>query len=255
MGSTLNLSECLLAMGREMQTQGRTRDALKLFTRLSTFRDLAPAISEEVRARLADLLIADKQFAKARRILSVLMCSRPNEARHFYRFARALHRDQKADPHRAAKYYKQALDLDPAQPRWWSAYGKLLAEIGRAPEAVAAHKRGLELAPNEPALIARMVEALCLDDRSDEARHLLLESRFRNPRDPRFRKLWNDFQFSQAAESQGPRSQSEPVILPFVRLAGLPRTRRSERIIVKLDDVRPAPTTKRRSSANRRKRQ
>src|SRR5262245_14532030 len=100
MGTTLNLSECLLSMGREMQSQGRTRDALKLFSRLITFRDLPSTVSEEARARLADLFLADKQFGKARRLLSVLMCGRPNQGHYFYRYARALHRDQKADPHR-----------------------------------------------------------------------------------------------------------------------------------------------------------
>jgi tetratricopeptide (TPR) repeat protein len=203
---------------------------------------------------LADLLVGDRQFARARRLLSVLMCCHPNRAKHFYRFARALHRDQKSDPARAAKYYKQALDLDPAQPKWWSAYGKLLTEIGRPAEAVAAHKRALELANNEPAMIKRAVEALCLNDQSDEARQLLIDARFRNPRDPRFRKIWNDFQFTQAAESQGPRSHAEPVILPFVRLAGLPRTGNRERIIVKLNEARPAPNTTHRRSVNRRDR-
>ncbi|MFL5327789.1 MAG: tetratricopeptide repeat protein [Gemmataceae bacterium] len=252
MGTTLNLSECLLSMGREMQSQGRIRDALKLFGRLVTFRDLSAAVSEEARARLADLLLADKQFAKARRLLSVLMCSQPNQGRYFYRYARALHRDHKADPHRAVKYYQQALDLDPAQPRWWSAYGKLLCEIGRTPDAVAAHRRAYELAGDDPAILARLVEAMCLDDMSEEARQLIREVRFRHPHDARFRKLWNDFQFSQLLASQAGPEPVGPVLLPFVRRAALPVAPRGPRAILKLEDARPPmPVTQRPSSARR----
>src|SRR4051794_25078968 len=111
MGKTLNLSECMLEMGREMQAQGRHRDALKLFTRLVNFRDLSSEVAEETKARLAELYIGEKQFVKGRRLLSILMCSHPTKAKYYFRYARSLHRDAKADPHRAAKYYQQALDL------------------------------------------------------------------------------------------------------------------------------------------------
>src|SRR5947209_1481160 len=111
MSTTLNLSDCLLAMGRELQEQGRPRDALKLFTRLARFRDLPAETGEEVKARLAELLIAGRQYRKARRYLAVLMCRRPGHGRYFYLFAVALHRDPAGDSHRAVKYYEQALTL------------------------------------------------------------------------------------------------------------------------------------------------
>ena len=59
MSKTLNLSECMLAMGRELQEQGRTREAAKLYTRLVNFRDLDAALAEDVRARLVDLLLRE----------------------------------------------------------------------------------------------------------------------------------------------------------------------------------------------------
>ena len=47
--------------------------------------------------------------------------------------------------------------------------------------------------------------------------------RRRNPKDRRFRKLWNDFQFQQLHDRQSPPAElDEPVILPFVRRAVLP---------------------------------
>lgn len=245
MGKTLPLSECLLAMGRELHEQGRGRDALKLFTRLVTFRDLTPAVSEEAHSRLAELLLAEKQYKAARRHLSVLMCYRPGEAKYFYQFALALHRDTKADPNRAVKYYQTALDIDPAQPRRWASYGKLLIDLGRTPEAVAALQQAYELAPGDAVVVGRYVEALCLDERADDARRILRLARFAHPRDARFRKLWNDFQYRRIADEQGRPRADEPVLLPFVRRAAIVAGPRPTPGIIKLDEVRPAKPEKR----------
>jgi tetratricopeptide (TPR) repeat protein len=241
MGSTLNLSDCLLAMGRELQEHGRSRDALKLFGRLNRFRDLPPHVAEETKARLAELFIGEKQYRKARRHLSVLMCMRPSVGKYFYQYAHALHRDPKADPARAIKFYQQALDLDPTQPRWWAGYGKVLVEVGRTDDAIGALEQAYQLAPDDPLVVGRLVEALCLADRAARARTLLRAARFAHPRDARFRKLWNDFQYGQIMASQKQPPAGEPVILPFVRRAALPPTvPPGSGAILRLDDARPA---------------
>lgn len=250
MSKTLNLSECLLAMGRELQDQGRTREAAKLFTRLVNFRDLDAHMAEDVRARLADLLLSDRQFKAARRHLSVLMCSRPGNAKYFYQFALALHRDPQGDPHRAVDYYTKALDLDPAQPKRWSAYGKLLTDIGNMPEAVAALQQAYELDADNPVIVGRYVEALALDEQLDVAHSVLRAARFAHPRDGRFRKLWNDFQHRRAAEQQRRPAFDEPVLLPFVRRAALTGSR-GPATILRFDDARPLAAPHRQSRAVR----
>jgi tetratricopeptide (TPR) repeat protein len=221
MSTTLNLTDSLLAMGRELHEQGRARDARLLFERLVKFRDLGNEVAEEAHARLAELLLAVKEYKKARRHLTILMCLRPSSAQYCYRYAVATHRDPKGDPHRASRYYRQAVDMDPTHPRWWSNYGKLLIRLGRTTEAVTHLRRAHELDADDPVVISRLVEALCLDDRADEARTLLRVARFKHPRDGRFRKLWNDFQFHQAAAEQRMIEIDEPVLLPFVRRAAI----------------------------------
>lgn len=253
MGITLSLSDCLLEMGREMQAQGRRREALKLFARLTRFRDLPAPIAEEARGRLADLMIGEKQFRKARRHLSVLMCLRPSEGKYFYLYALATQRDKAADPHRAIKFYRQALDLDPTQPRWWADYGKLLIRIGRTEEAVTALQQAHEIAADDPVVVGRLVEALCLAERADEAQAILRASRFAKPRDGRFRKLWNDFQYGQIVQSQGP-STGDPLILPFVRRAQVNAAGRTNGPILRIDDARPAAGPHRQSRAARKQR-
>jgi tetratricopeptide (TPR) repeat protein len=240
MGITLNLTDSLLAMGRELQEQGRTRDARLLFTRLVKFRGMPAATAEEAHARLSELLMGEKLFKRARRHLAILMCMKPHTGKYFHMYAVALHRDSKGDPHRAAKYYQQALDLDPTRAKWWSNYGKLLTSIGRTADGVAALRQAHALDENSPAIVARLVEALCLDDRTDEARTFLRAQRFQHPRDARYRKLWNDFQFRVAA-GQYETTSDDPVLLPFVRRALIGPNAGGPGGIIRMDEGRPAP--------------
>lgn len=251
MGRTLNLTDCLLAMAVEAQDQGRTRDACHLLTRLLRFRDLPRALAEEAHARLAEVLLQEKKFAKARRHLAVLMCLRPSMAKYYYQYGQALHRDPRGDKHRAVKYYQQALDLDPTRARWWAAFGKLQMDLGQSADAVATLQHATELDGDDPVIVGRLARALCLDERADEARDCLQQARFAHPKDGRFRKLWNDHQFQQAACEQSPRSD-EPVLLPFVRRSVRPVHDPVSGAIFRLDDARPVQAPHARSRTARR---
>ncbi len=243
MGRTLNLSECLLAMGRDLQEAGRLAEASRVLQRLAGFHDLPAPVAEEAHARLGTIFLQLREFKKARRHLTSALFYRPSHAPYYFQQASALHHDPDADTTRAVRYYRQALRLDPDQPRWWSDFGRLLLQIGRTQKGVVALRKAVELDPDNPVIIARLVEGLCLADRADEARCVLRAARFRNPRDLRFRKLWNDFQFRQVAEGQydAPAAE-EPVILPFVRRAALPEVPQVPGRIVRLDQAsKPSP--------------
>src|SRR3954454_1954113 len=202
MGRTLNLCECLLQMGRDGQAAGRLVEASRVLQRLAGVRDLPAAIAEEAHSRLAAIFLHLREFKKARRHLTSVLFFRPSHAPYYFQLASALHHDDEADPFRAVRYYRQALRLDPDQPRWWADFGRLLLQLGKTQKGVVALRKAVTLADGDPVIVARLVEGLCLADRADEARKVLREARFRHPRDPRFRKLWNDFQFRQIHESQ-----------------------------------------------------
>jgi Flp pilus assembly protein TadD len=220
MGRTLNLCEGLLQMGRDWQTAGRLVEASRVLQRLAGFHDVPAGIAEETHSRLATIFLQIREFKKARRHLTSVLFFRPSHAPYYFQLASALHHDDDADPTRAVRYYRQALRLDPDQPRWWADFGRLLLQIGKPGKGVAALKKALRLDPDNPVIVAKLVEGLCLADRAVTARKVLRDARFRNPRDSRFRKLWNDFQFKQIHEAQfEPPTVPEPVILPFVRRA------------------------------------
>ena len=62
MSPTLNLVDHLLALGRRYQDLGQGRDALRIFTRLSSFRELPAEAAEEAQARLAELQLKRRKY-------------------------------------------------------------------------------------------------------------------------------------------------------------------------------------------------
>ena len=138
--------------------------------------------------------------------------------------ATAFDLDDRADPHRAAEHYRKSLALDPNQPGCLGEFGLLALRLGQTDEGLKSLRRAVELAPADPEAAGRLAEGLRMEGRDDEARDALRAARFRNPRDPRFLKLWNDFQFHQLREAQScggatPPAGSDsarPHILPFV---------------------------------------
>src|SRR5436190_5075397 len=173
MGRTLNLCECLLHMGRDWQSAGRLVEASRVLQRLAGFRDLPAVIAEEAHARLATIFLQLREFKNARRHLTSVMFFRPSHAPYYFQLASALHHDEEADPSRAVRYYRQALRLDPDQPRWWADFGRLLLQIGKTQKGVVALRKAVSLDADDPVIVARLVEGLCLADRTSEARKAL----------------------------------------------------------------------------------
>src|SRR5262249_4974 len=126
----------------------------------------------------------------------------------------------------AAEHYRKSLQLDPRQPRCLGEFGLLALRLGQTEEGLTCLRRAVELAPDDADAVGRLVKGLEHLDGPDEARAILRAALFRNPRDSRFRKLWNDFRFQQLREAQETERHRKalvdsagdgPVLLPFVR--------------------------------------
>jgi Tfp pilus assembly protein PilF len=226
MSTTLNLVDRLLARGRNFQALGRDFDAHHILSRLADFRDLPADVAEETQARLAELCLRRKRHKKARRHLTAALRHQPDNARYHYLMATAVEADKKADPERAAEHFRRALELDPEQPKCLGDYGLVAIRLGQSEEGLQCLRRAVEVAPDDPDVLQRLVKGLCLANRPDEARTTLRIALFTHPRDRRFRNLWDRFQFDQlrqeqeAARLSGPAGTDEdvPVLLPFVRV-------------------------------------
>jgi Tfp pilus assembly protein PilF len=233
MNATLNLVDHLLAMGRKYQELGRHRDALNLFTRLAGFRELPAEAAEETQARLAELQLKRRKYVRARRHLTAALRYRPASARYHYQMATALQAEDRGNLEQAGDHYRRALELEPGHVKCLADYGLLAVRLGRVDEGLARLREAVERAPEDAEAVAKLVKGLRLAGRGDEARTAIRAALFRNPHAPRFRKLWNDFQFQQLRQDrEAERLDREsalppdegPVLLPFRRPpAGGPR--------------------------------
>jgi tetratricopeptide (TPR) repeat protein len=226
MSRTLKLVDRLLARGRHFQALGREHDALRVLERLACIRELPAAVAEEAQARLAEIQLARQNFSRARRHLTAALLYKPCSAGYHARMAAALDADDQGDPRRAAEHYSESLHLDPDQPQVRADFGLLALRQGNIEEGLDALRQAVGAAPDDPVIVGKAVEGLRQEGRSEEIRRLLLAARFRNPRDVRFQKLWDDFQFHQLRERQeagrcrdAAGAGDAPVLLPFVRPA------------------------------------
>jgi tetratricopeptide (TPR) repeat protein len=241
MSTTLNLTDRLLGMARNFQALGRQHDALRILDRITGMRELGGPAAEEAQARLAELLLARRQYQKARRHLSAALVHQPRSARYHYLMGVALAADPQCDPQRALEHFRTSLDVDPVQPECLGELGQLALQMGRPDEALACLRQAVELAPENPVAVGNLATALQECDLNHEARQVLLAARFRNAKDPRFEKLWNDFHFMQVLDQQslaartklpGDALEDGPRILPFLRPVGgkPPAGSRSKRV-------------------------
>jgi Tfp pilus assembly protein PilF len=225
----LNLVDHLLALGRRYQELGRLRDATEVLTRLTGFRELPGEAAEEAQVRLAELYLKRRRYAKARRHLTAALRHRPDEARYHYLMATAALAEDRGDLHRAADHFRRSLELDETQPRCRVEYGILAVRLGRSDEGVAHLRQAVEQAPADAEVVGKAAKGLRVAGRSDEARDVLRAALFRNPKAPRFRKLWHEYQFQQLRRRQEARRQGRgedeeeaPVLLKFVPPAPTP---------------------------------
>jgi len=229
MEPTLNLVDHLLAMGRRLQELGRTGDALKVLKQLASFRQLPEEAAEETHVRLGELHLKRRRFRLARRHLTAALRHRPEEARYHQLMAVSCQAAGRGDLKRAAEHYRRALELDPQCPTCLTGYGLLAIQVGQTEEGLASLRRAAELAPDNPEVLGKLARGLCQTGQADEARKVLRAALFRNPRQQRFRRLWEEFQFQQLRQQQQLErinrlrltgEDEEPVLLPFVRPEG-----------------------------------
>jgi tetratricopeptide (TPR) repeat protein len=228
MSSTLNIADHLLVRGRNLQQLGRSHDAARVFGRLAGLRVLPADVAEETQCRLAELLLQRGKNREARRHLRAALVLQPNSARYHYLIAMSLDDEDAGDAARALEHYEKSLEADPQQPRCLAGAGLVAILLGKTEHGLSYLRRAVELDPANPEMVRTLVDALCELGRTADARRTLMAALFRNPRDRRFRREWDDFRFHRVHEEQkarqrrdvaSERGEESPTLLPFVRPA------------------------------------
>jgi Tfp pilus assembly protein PilF len=237
----LNLVDRLLMTGRNLQSVGRTHDALHALTRLAALRELPDDVAEETQVRLAEIQLRRRKFGRARRHLTAALRHDEANAHTHFLLATAVEGDDRPDVERALAHYRRSLQLDPEEPGCLCACGLLALENGLRDEGLAYLRKAAELDGDNPETLGKVARGLGMAGLADEARGLLNAGRFRHPRDGRFARLWDDFRFHEARREQeagrrrGEDADAGPVLLPFERPADFERTTRLGRRLVRQD--------------------
>lgn len=245
MSRMLNVCEHLLNQGKTLQQLGRSYDALTVFHRLSSFRELPSDIAEETQARLAEIQLDRRKPVKARRHLLAALAYNPNNAHYHYVMATAL-RVAKDDPEqeeRAEKHYRRSLDLNPDQLDCLADFGLFNLRRGHTDEGLASLREAWQKS-EDPKYLAKLVRGFRLSGKWKEARNEIRQALFRHPRDRRFRKLYNDFRYlawCRKQRRQQKQAQSlvnnEPVILKFPTTEREPKVMEVEGKIIRKDSA------------------
>ncbi len=227
MSRTLHLIRRLLARARKLHKLGVEQEALLLLGRIASFRDLPPGVAAEVQRRQAELLLKRRKYLQARRHLAALLAHDPDNPHYHHLMGRAVEKDTRGEPGRAVEHYRRALELKPRHPRYLADFGLAALRTGKDSEGLAALRGAAEVGADDPTVFAKVADGLGQRRRYREAEKTLREALFRNSRDPRFRKIWNDFRFAQVRDEQeaarrrraGDAGDTGPVLLPFVCVA------------------------------------
>jgi tetratricopeptide (TPR) repeat protein len=222
MNPTVNLLDRLLAQGRRLVFMGRRAEARRRLDKLLAFPEVPAHQRVEAHQLLADIHLDAQSYRKARRHLVAALSLCPDNAEAHYRLAVALDLDPDADPKRAAKHFRKALEHKPDEARYWSGYGQVCLRIGRDKAAYGAFVAAADLAPNDLDVLDEIADGLCFLGKEEDARSALMAARFRLGHDAGLEQLWNRFRFlqlhrtQQAARRRKALADGEAVILPFV---------------------------------------
>jgi len=223
MSKTLPLVDGLLARGRRLQELGQLSAAALLFHKIAAFRSLSKDVAEELQSRLADIQLKQGRFARARRHLLAALAHEPRNADYHHRFAMALEDDPDEDPGRAVRHYARCVKLEPKNAHFQCDYAYAALNAGMTEKGLKALRTAARLAPDDAETLSLVVRGLVSEGHDDEARRLVRAAMFRNPRDYRFKTIWQSLQFDTLFARQQERFETvdrkepAPTILRFPR--------------------------------------
>ncbi len=234
--NTINMAQALLDQGREFWEQDRYDQAMRVLSHLLGLRELPPKIAERAQFYLGDIQLGQGHYSKARRHLAAALATGTDCGETHFLMACAIDWDDQPDPPRAYYHYRRAVELEPGQPLYSSAYA--LMKIRRKTsskydrESLRRLRDAFSASPTDPDVVFNYVNGLMEMDRHDEAEVALRRARKRWPDHPAFEGLWFDFLRDRGVL---PRSAGAARGVPRLRIFT-----DDEPVILKLPQ--PAPT-------------
>jgi tetratricopeptide (TPR) repeat protein len=202
MSRTLNFCNHRLIQARKYHELGVDDVALRILANLSRLCELPADVAEETQARLAELLLKQRKFARARRHLTAALAHQEDNARYHYLMALAIEEDRRGQAARALEHYRRAVELEPDNPGYHADAGLFALRRCHVELGLNWLRRAVELAPEDVEVVGQVVRGLQDAGHAEAARQVARAALFRNSRDRRFRQLWDDFRFQELHHRQ-----------------------------------------------------
>jgi predicted Zn-dependent protease len=198
---------------------GRWADGSAALRRLLSHPEATAQARAEAHSVLGELELAAGRFRRARRHFAAAIGLRPHAPAAYVRYAAAVEADPDADARKGCAALRRAIRIDPYEPAYFAALGRLVLRMGDDKRAYRAFRRAARLRPDSLPVLADVVDGFVLTGRDDEARRTILAARFRAPNDAAIIGLWNRFRFDclRREQMQAGRGASlaRQAILPF----------------------------------------
>jgi tetratricopeptide (TPR) repeat protein len=174
---------------------------------------LSPQVAERAQFYLGDIQLAQGHYSKARRHLAAAIGSGIGIGETHFLMACALEWDDEADVEAAYRHYRRAVELEPGEPLYSSAYA--LMRIRRRPgkakydrESLQRLRNSFTASPEDPDIVYNYAFGLIEMNRRNEAQLVLRRARKRWPDHPAFEGLWLDYLMRQGRIPQAKSSAS-----------------------------------------------
>ena len=217
--STLSLSEYLFSRGKRLFAHGLRHAACADLASVASFGNDSSGKNAEASGFLAEMNLSQGRFKAARRHAEAALKAMPSCPQYQYLCGRAWENGAGANPEKAAQYYLDCLELNPAHVRARCSLGLLRVATGLVNEGLAILRNAWDTNPGNFDSFLSLYRGLRRAGRAAEARGHLREARFRLRKDPRFVSFQDRLRYRSAARRQRAGSLGDAVILPFLHLA------------------------------------
>lgn len=216
-----------LAAARSLARKGRRTEALAQAKRLLNRPDLPVVAAADAHRVVAELLLDLERYATARRHLRAALALEPEHARTHFLMGLAFERDPHGDDLRAARRFRKASELVPANAAYRGAFGRAAVRCDRVKRGVRELLAASEAALKDAMLLEVVADGLIEAGKVRLAERIIVKARFLCPGSGEVRRLWERVRFAAARQGQrcgsstqdaGPAREGGVQLLPFLRV-------------------------------------
>lgn len=218
MAAVLNMSDSLLALGREQFRRFHYDKALFYLRGVLHAADVPANTAAEANLTMARIEFARNQLALARVRLERAIELAPTNAECHFLLGEVLEAENRGTSAESLAHYQTAAELAPKDGKKRSAYALRVSRTSDPAAGLGALRRTYQDHGSDPEVVGNYMEGLIEAQRFADAELLVAQASYRNEQDGRFRQLRNRVRFrirDKELRGQERSGEANPTFLPF----------------------------------------